>query len=297
MPRSGTTLLETVIGSHSEIAVPPGDYPFVEQWARGMSVNGIFAALGKKATWVLWGDQDFSDLSEQPHPAAFRDSLLRYAASLGKPIPGAKSPYSEFFFDTYRSWLPDFQLKFVHVVRNPIDVIASLKKSHIHKNWQRFTDLVSVQSENWRRSVLLAAARQVTDGGSYCVVQYENFVAEPEKESRRIAGFLGVEFEQDRMLNRQDYSYYNTNSSFGGNTMDRSPDAAFVYKPDSRKSLLDPNDIAVINRICGEAASAIGYDDHDLRPAPPLYANRLATAERVRRKFARIGRRLPMLSR
>ena len=48
MPRSGTTLVKTIVGSHSRIAIPPGDFPYAERAVTGLSVEEIFAIFGKK---------------------------------------------------------------------------------------------------------------------------------------------------------------------------------------------------------------------------------------------------------
>ena len=292
MPRSGTTLLETVVGSNSRIAMPPGDYPFAEQYARNLSVEKIFSILSTKATWDLWAEKDFTSLYNKSHGEAFRESMLRYAASMGKDIPSAKSPFTEFFYADYRSWLAEYDLKFVHVVRNPFDVIASLKKSHIHTNWQNFTDLITVQASNWQRSASMGLARQFRDPDHYMVVRYEDFAGEPEKYGKKLCEFLGVEFEEDRMLNRADYAYHDTNTSFPDSEKEKPQDSAYIYAPKSRKSFLDPSEIELIGRHCGEIARSLGYEDTDFKILPPAYAEKMEPSIRLRRKITRLVRRL-----
>jgi hypothetical protein len=293
MPRSGTTLLETIVGSHSEIAVPPGDFPFAEQHARGLSVDKIFSILRKKETWRLWEEQDFDAFLELPHGDAFSESMQHYAAAMDKRIPATKAPFSEFFFDTYRNWLAgQFAVKFLHMVRDPFDVMASLKKSHIHTNWHVYKDLLRTQAENWRRSTLLGTARQAAHRQSYFVIRYEDLVAEPDAVTANIARFLGVEFEPQRMLGRQDYPYFNTNSSFGNDAPADAGDAAFVYRPSSRKRFLDDDEISVISEICGEAAHALGYSDPDFEAGPPRNPGEVKPLVRMRWKLESVGRRL-----
>jgi hypothetical protein len=161
MPRSGTTLVETIVGSHSRISIPPGDFPFAEQYARGLSVEKIFEILSTKETWDLWQVKDFESLIHKNHDYAFRQSLLDYARGMNKDIPGSKAPLNEFFYDTYATWLSDFDLKFFHVIRNPLDVMASLKHSRVHKNLKAYHVVIERQSRNWLRSTALGLARQV----------------------------------------------------------------------------------------------------------------------------------------
>ncbi len=298
MPRSGTTLLETIVGSHSEIAVPPGDFPFAEQHAKGLSVDAIFSILKRKATWDLWEEQDFDAFLKLSHGDAFSKSMRHYAAAMGKRIPATKAPFSEFFFDTYSNWLSDdFAVKFLHMVRNPFDVMASLKKSHIHTNWHVYKDLLRTQAENWRRSTLLGTARQAATRESYCVIRYEDLVADPRAVAANISKFLGVEFEEQRMLGREDYPYFDTNSSFGdeksrGEPEKQEADEQFVYRPSSRKSFLDADEIEVISEICGEAANALGYSDADFEAAPPRDPSKVKTSVRILWKLENVGRRL-----
>jgi hypothetical protein len=290
MPRSGTTLLETIIGSHSRISIPPGDYPFAEQYARGLSVRRIFDVLQSKETWGLWEQQCFDTLLDKRHDDAFRQSLIDYCAAVGKDIPGCKSPYSEFFFDTYLSWLRGFDVKFVHVVRNPFDVMASLKHSSIHRNLRVFEDTLEKQARNWLRSTTLGLARQVSHPENYFLLGYEAFVEDPRRSVIDLCRFIDVLPQEERMLNRADYGYHDTNSSFSGSAQQRGEQTGYVYRSTSRKAFLDAQQIEMIGRICGEAAHAVGYVDDNFRPDAPEYPEQLKASVRFRRKTRRLIR-------
>ena len=292
MPRSGTTLIETVIGSHSEIAIPPGDFPFAEQCVRGMSVSKIFNVLGTRETWNLWEQKNFEPLFDENHEQAFRQSLTNYCVALGKRIPGAKAPYNEFFFETYRSWLRDHDLKFVHVVRNPLDVLASLKHSHIHKNLQVFDDLLETQARNWSRSTALGLARRQQYPGNYFLFEYEAFVGSPGASVAKLCDFIGVAPEPARMLNRVDYGYHDTNTSFPNVVRDQREQDEYVYRTSSRKSFLDHAEIDLIAAVCGEVAHAIGYTDEDFKPRRPDYPGSVKPSVRVARRTRRLLRRI-----
>jgi hypothetical protein len=68
-----------------------------------------------------------------------------------------------------------------------------------------------------------------------------------------------------------------------------------VYRPSSRKSYLDADEIRTISRICGEAAHALGYVDSDFESLPPQSADKVKTSVRLRRTLESIERRLPRL--
>ena len=292
LPRSGTTLIQTVVGSHSRIAIPPGDFPFAQQTARGLSVTQIFSIHSKKQTWELWHLDDVSFVLDLDHGAAFEAVLYRFAEEQDKDIPGAKAPHSEFFIDDYRRWLPDHDLKFIHVIRNPFDVIASLRRSHIHTNWHGYTDLVEVQCRNWIRSASLGLARSHSEPDHFYIVHYEDLVAEPEKSAAELCEFLGVSFEKESMLNRSSYSYHDTNTSFPAEFAAREDKDTYIYKPKSRKTTLSSKELKLVGRICGELARSIGYEDPDLRTAGPGQMGKVSKMTRARRLPGRIYRKV-----
>lgn len=292
MPRSGTTLIETVVGSHSRIAMPPGDFPYAAQADKGMSVEQIFAALSKKQTWDLWRIRDFSSVLELDHGAAFRAALVLYAEAMGKDIAGAKAPFAEFHLDRYEDWLADDDFRFISVIRNPIDVMGSLKHSKIHSNLHGFKDLIEVQCHNWVRSASISLARAHADPARFHVTRYEDFVHDPTAIVTNLCEFLGVTTEATTMLNRSDFAYFETNTSFPDRFAARIDKQTYVYRPESRKADLSASEVRLIGHICGEAARSLGYCDSDLVARPPRTMKKRGLMTRIRRLPGRIYRRV-----
>lgn len=292
LPRSGTTLIETVVGSHSRIVIPPGDFPFAELADRGLGVESIFSILSKKATWDLWHVKDPAAVIGMNHGDAFRATLIKYAEGVGKDIPGAKAPFCEFYIDLYMDWLVDDDLKFIYVLRNPFDVMASLKHSHIHRNWHGFRDLIEVQCRNWVRSVSIVLARAYSEPRNFCIVRYEDFVRDPVGTGLKLCNFLGVEFEETSMLNRSDYAYHDTNTSFPDQFAAREDKKTYIYDPDSRKSSLSNDEVELIGHICGESARSLGYEDPDLALRPPEKMSKKGILKKIRRLPRRVYRKI-----
>lgn len=292
MPRSGTTLVETVIGSHSRIAVPPGDFAFAELSDRGLTVEQIFSILSKKATWKLWDSKDFAALFDMNHGDAFRATLIRYAEDAGKDIPGAKAPFCEFYINAYQDWLSGDDLRFIYVLRNPFDVMASLKHSHIHTNWHRFRDLIAVQSRNWLRSASVIMAKAYRQPDNVFVLRYEDFVGDPIRFGAEMCEFLGVSFEQEDMLNRIGYAYHDTNTSFPDSFAEREDKSTYIYQAKSRKPSLSRDEIKLISQICGETALSLGYEDADLELRAPEKMHQVHLLTKIRRLPGRIYRRI-----
>ena len=280
-PRSGTNLARRIIGSHSKIAVPPSEFNFFNQHRSGKSVRAILSAEPVKR----WG-VDLSDLYSRPHREAFIAALVRYAESLGKEIPGEKTPYNEFYYETIRAWLEGFDLKFVHLVRNPFDVIASYKHAPFrgaerHKRYD-----VAALCRNWVRSVSIGLARAHTDPETYCLVKYEDLTTNPARTTESLCAFLGVEFEPERMLNLADYKGYADNTSFPQDSASQSGEHTPIHPPRSRKGYLTRSEIRTVSALCGELAHALGYEDADFHPAPPEPLG-MGLRKRVRRTIRR----------
>jgi len=267
MPRSGTNLTRRIIGSHSRIAIPPAEFRFFNQYAKGKGVAEILA----NERLERWG-VELSDLCSRGHREAFIEALLRYAEHVGKEIAGEKTPRNEFYYDTIKEWLRDFELRFVHVVRNPIDTMASFKHSTIRHNKGRggFPGL-SAHSRNWVRSVSMALARAYHDAERYHVLKFEDLLADPISTTRELCAFLGVDFEQEQMLHLSDFEGRRDNTSFPQERRARHEEYGAIRQLESRKQYLTDVEIRTVSAICGELAHALGYEDDSFSSSPPEY--------------------------
>ena len=260
MQRSGTNLLRRIVGSNSRIAIPPTEFKFFAQYKMGATVDQIFANR-KLRQWKI----DLRPFASLPHPEAFRQALAHYADACGKEIPGEKTPLNEFHYSLIEQWLQDYELRFLQMVRNPLDVIASHKHAP-HRGDKRGTQIdVRSQCARWRRSVSLGLARAYATPEKYRVVRYEDLTADPVGVTRTLCDYLGVEFEEARMLTLSDYTGRVGNTSFVQTDGDRHAEYPTIRQLGTRKHHLTPQERAVIAQLCGELAEALGYDDDDLR--------------------------------
>ena len=281
MYRSGTTLFETIVGSHSRISIPPRDFPFVKFFEDGKNNDQIYSALESMGIWKRYEEEierkaadgshrqgNFKDYFAKSPGKVFVDILTDYAVKIQKEIPGVKCPQNEFYFETLKSWLSDFDLKFIHLVRNPFDMVASFQNaSYYSENIKNNFDNIGVHSRNWYRSVSLGLARSFFSPRHYYFLKYEDLCEHPSRITRKVCDFLEVDFEEERMLNRHDYAYYSSNTSFEGQP--KVADNEFIKPAKSRKNHLAEKEIKAIGRICGELARVVGYEDKDLNPSRP----------------------------
>ena len=284
MPRSGTNLGRRIIGSHSTIAIPPSEFNFLHKCARGAPLRRILSHHRLKS-WKVSLD-DLVDLAPRE---AYLKALRRYSHEAGKYHIGEKTPLNELQTDLLDQWFPGNELKFVQLIRNPIDVAASRKQQKVNKGASESLALsMRGIAHFWQRSVLIGLARQFKSPNRHLVVRYEDLTAAPVTTTQRICDFLEVDFEQERMLALEDYRPDSDNSSFRGDdsatkTTDR------VYKPESRRNHLKSSELALIGEHCGELAWALGYED-------PLFAIRKEDPRNTSYQPTTVLRQLKMIA-
>jgi hypothetical protein len=263
MARSGTNLTRRIIGSHSQVAIPPAEFQFFKRYHQGKSVQQILSNK-RLAQWEL----ELSDLYALEPRQVYIKTLQRYADQLGKKIPGEKSPYNEFYLDTIESWLEGFELKFILMVRNPFDVLASYKHKPFGVGIDPNDDAwIPAFVENWRRSVSIGLAKTHTHPKQYFVLNYEDLTRDTVTKTEELCHFLGIDFEKERMLSLSDFTHNKDNTSFSSD--DQSQAQGKIYQPPSRKKYLTKKEIEAVRSTCGELAWALGYLDEDFTPSPP----------------------------
>jgi hypothetical protein len=169
--RSGSTLLRVLLDSHSKIRSPH------EMHLRDISVKVrtdyaelALAEVGldpRKLEYLLW------------------DRMLhRELEDAGKQILVNKTPNDVFITDRIRECWPD--ARFIFLLRHPLAIARSRAAARPQDSESRNLTMVG------RYCNALEAARQSFDG---LTVRYEDLAAEPERETRRLCTFLGVNWE------------------------------------------------------------------------------------------------------
>lgn len=285
MPRSGTNLMRRIVGSHSQIGIPPVELNFFRQLSQGLGVREILADRKFSQRYEL----DTGDLRDEPPETVYRELMTRYARHLDKPVAGDKSPRNEFYYRELCRFLPDADVRVVHMVRNPFDMIASYKNAPFRGgNAAKDVNAVAAMAHEWLRSATLAAARTVAQPDRYLMVRFEDLTDDTPAVAGRICHMLEVDCEEQRMVELADYEGTADNTSFK-ESRPKGKDQPKIKKLDSRKERLTNQDIEHVGRICGEVALALGYEDPDLCEAGwnPLAPERHGYISRLARRFAR----------
>ena len=209
LPRSGTTLVEQIIATHS-----------------GVTRGGELAFLGelrKLAGDLLPAQTAFPDNLAQSWTAdrhytatVFRDYYLARAERYGL-LPEGKShftdkmPFNEIYLPLLKMAFP--QAKIVHVMRHPLDVCVSVLSNPVTQGFNsgfRLEDtthhLAAVfdLSEHYRREL---------DLGDY-VLKYEDLVSDPPGEIRKLLAYLELPFEEGCLRTRIDTASIKRNAHY-----------------------------------------------------------------------------------
>ena len=195
-PRSGTTLLATMLSRHSRIAAPP-ETRFMEEVADRTTDPAVMLAraTGNRRCRDLGLDEDAIAAGFMAGPPTygrlFRVLLETYAANAGKQFVAEKSPIHLLHVPTLAQWYP--HARFLLLVRDGRDCVLSLLKAP----WAH--DGVVRHSAEWRRR--MGQARRLLDmpRPDIHVARYEDLVLAPENEIRRVMSFLDLAFEAGQL--------------------------------------------------------------------------------------------------
>lgn len=211
-PRSGTSLLSTMLGTHPNLAIPyeshlyNGIYPAIRRYAdlRHPRTRALLVAEILRTEHIRrWTPApSLTETLETITRYDFHgivDGLLRaWASSQGKSRWGEKTPQHTL---CWRTILPGFaRMQVIHVIRDGRDVALSYKKAffgpkHVYALAHRWQQYLAAAEE----------ARAFMGDKAFLQVRYEDLLASPEQELRRICDFLGEEFSPAMLAYYQEY--------------------------------------------------------------------------------------------
>ena len=201
--RSGTTLLQSLLGAHPDIAAPPELHYWFRVQLRALTWDGDLADDAVLARAVHTALHPSVPLLED---AGFdEERVLARAAAGPRTHAGVLDAIMRDFADRHGArrwsektpgqppgvaigWFADAQL--VHIVRDPRDTVASNVRAPwgehdpwvIAHRWRRFT-----------RDSLRVGAR--VGPAQYLRIRYEDLVDDPEAVMRVVFAFLGESFD------------------------------------------------------------------------------------------------------
>lgn len=209
MPRSGTTLLSSLLDAHPALVVAPETHYFTRCWP-GTPVQDTAHALGMLDRLFRQPGVRDMQLSEQEtttirdairecsaptHADVLRALLETYADRSSAPAWGEKTPDHLRFVPEMVQQFPE--AVFVAIVRDPRDVALSLRALP----WSRST--LPEQAWTWRSYAARIDRYHVDYEERFYSLRYEDLITNPEEELRGICAFLEMPFSAS-MLQRQE---------------------------------------------------------------------------------------------
>lgn len=195
-PRSGTTLMQRLLSTHSESTVLPETF-FVRRLMPDPHTlldpllqskhNALVQAVLQSEAWSVQGLSEEAlhrNVERQPQTGAgvLRAWMQATAQAHGAQVVGEKTPDHALCVPELHAALPE--VRFVHVVRDPRAVVNSWRTVP----WS--SGYVWRDADLWRERV--KAVRQAPASAPVHTVQFEELVQSPERVMRRVAAFLGL---------------------------------------------------------------------------------------------------------
>lgn len=177
MPRSGTSLVEQILASHSQVA-------------DGKELRFLSQAIGDPRA--------YEDVTEEKRQILLEDAADNYCQWLAALNPAApyitdKMPYNYRYIGFIHSMIP--QAKILHMKRHPLDTCISCfgtlfssgqEWSYNLKKTGQYYKLYYETMVYWRNTL---------PAGSFLDVCYEDLILNPEEKTKELIRYCGLEWE------------------------------------------------------------------------------------------------------
>ena len=181
MPRSGTTLVEAVLGAHSRVFAG-GERPAMQQVLRAWLDTRTGGSGGNDGTALAAEQLD-------AWRAAWRADLPDLGAA---DIVTDKHPLNFECAGLIAALWPEAVI--LNLRRNPLETCLSVYRQEFNKHWS-FAHRLEDIGEYYLHYASLAHHWEQTLPGRFVTIQYEELVSQFEAGARHLLGVCGLEFE------------------------------------------------------------------------------------------------------
>ncbi|GEM_PF-322661 len=284
-PKSGTSLLRSVLDSHPELVAYPEETHFFRRYlpkAHGADLSQKLDLSDRYITHIFeWNpanppahqagypDRDYSSISVTQVRQFVRqfvaerfahdgDMLSAVILSFGKvsgQLTGSshhwveKTPYNEHYAAQIFKWWPDARI--VHTVRDPRDNFASYHRKHADWSSEAF-------ALNWLHSTQAGLDnRQLYGPHRYLLLRFEDLTSAPDQKLGQLCQFLGI--NDDPSLRQP----VRGGKPWGGNSMFADQFTSISAAPVGRwMESLRPDEVATLELVAGSVMQQLDYPLH-----------------------------------
>lgn len=191
LPRSGSTLLQRLIGAHSRVATA------AEPWLLlaplyALRGEGVFAEYGhttaRKALQDLCGHLPEGEDDYLAAVAAMAQRVYAGVSPADASVFLDKTPRYSLVVDQILRAFPDSPVVVLH--RNPLAVLSSISQTWLDGRWEPYLHKIDLYTALER---LLAA--QAAQPERILAVRYEDLVTEPERVLGRVLDHMDLKWE------------------------------------------------------------------------------------------------------
>jgi len=207
--RSGTTLLQNMMNSHSQIAFIP-EINFTRRFLFNSKLKNYYNRGSKYFQNKLVNDKWFSRLDgsivnklkfdkitdDDFSIKFYKQILLTNCNNQNKSIGGDKDPRSIEIVDKIENYIPN--IHWIHIVRDPRDIIVSKKNAAWSKNKSVLKHIITGTIQ-----LSLAARWRKKYYKKFTEILYEDLIQSPEGTLKEICNEIGIKFEKG-MLDYQE---------------------------------------------------------------------------------------------
>jgi tetratricopeptide (TPR) repeat protein len=172
MPRSGTTLVESVLGAHSRVFAC-GERPTMRQIQRWLASLGAPADERTLEAWAKFYYSELPNIGRADHITDKHPRNFEAVGLIARMLPNAI---------------------IVNVRRNPLETGLSIFRQEFNKHWQFTHRLVDI-ADYYRRYAQLVAKWERELPGKFVTIQYEDFVADFANAAPRLVQTCGLDWE------------------------------------------------------------------------------------------------------
>jgi hypothetical protein len=262
-PRSGTTLLASLLDGHPQLSVFPEELNFFHHiYRRRDRGRAVWSHSGFKiiAESPLYADIDRAELqsrvalllSQGPDERALLKGLIAIWHDLRRLGTGQerhwveKTPKSERWAGLLDRWFGGRAI-FLHILRDPRDNFVAYRRSHPRVGPLGFAN-------RWRYSAALGI-RNAARLPNYHLLRYEDLVLEPVAVMGRVAGLIGI--LPDPVL----YTPTKNGRSWGGNSSEAVAFSGIsASQVGKHRTQLSRGEISAIERLTGPYIAQFGYE-------------------------------------